>query len=143
MPLYVPAPVISQTTTEIHVPGDLPDSHYYHDDMLSPPPVVHEIRTEEHVTPLLHDFLLQEPDHELSHTTFHGREAGYMYRDVPHPVPATHGFYVPEPDHIFYHGETFGSQMDVTTPPPLSATQPERYPRGSAFTYMSQEDTPK
>ena len=140
MPLYVPEPgVISHTTTEIHEPGDLPDSHYYHHDTLSPPPVVHEIR-EEHVAPLLHDFLIQEPDHEMSHTTFHGREAGYMYRDVLHPVPVVHGFYAPEPDHIVYHGETYGSQMDVTTPPP---TQPGVAPAASAYQYMSQQDKPK
>ena len=144
MPLYVPEPgVISHTTTEIHEPGDLPDSHYYHHDTLSPQPVVHEIR-EEHVTPILHDFLIQEPDHELSHTTFHGREAGYMYRDVLSPaVAAVHGFYAPEPDHIVYHGEKYGSQMDVTTPPPMPATPPVAAPSPSAFQYMSQQDKPK
>lgn len=30
---------------------------------------------------MLHDFLIQEPEHEEHHETFHGREEGYIYRE--------------------------------------------------------------
>ena len=54
-----------------------------------------------------HHFIIEEPIHEHGTETFHGREAGYIYKehDVdPHHPFYNEGFNVPVP----HHGETFG-----------------------------------
>ena len=55
-------------------------------------------------------FIIEEPMHEHSHETFHGREQGYMYRE--HGDEHVHGhldYHTEEPRHGIRHGETFAA----------------------------------
>ena len=53
------------------------------------------------------EFILEEPMHEVSRETFHGREVGYTYHE-PHHKHGEYGYYVDEPLHGVRHGETYG-----------------------------------
>mmetsp|Transcript_31604 Transcript_31604/g.39327 ORF Transcript_31604/g.39327 Transcript_31604/m.39327 type:complete len:239 (-) Transcript_31604:412-1128(-) len=73
---------------------------------------------EDHHVDLAHDqyihkpmhFIIEEPTREEHHETFHGREAGYMYREHGDEHKDTHfGAHTEEPWQGSRHGETYGA----------------------------------
>ena len=50
-------------------------------------------------------FIIEEPTPEHGAATFHGREAGYVYRELEHP---DHARYEPDWSEGFHHTEEFG-----------------------------------
>ena len=69
----------------------------------------------EHMVHEEHDpvhFVMEEPMHEVSHETFHGRELGYMYREQEDEHPFGHIGYHEEAGFGTHHGETYGPHVD-------------------------------
>lgn len=59
-----------------------------------------------------HHFIIEEPIHEHGSETFHGREAGYIYKE--HDVGPHHPFYHEDShDPSLHHGETFGLHKEA------------------------------